>query len=229
MRVLVGTCGWTYMNARKYFGNGWKAQFPNKLAAYASLFETVEVNSTFYNLPLPETARRWRKAVPDDFIFNVKMHRSLTHERPFEPSDILEKFFEIAEILRAEIVLIQTPKSFKDTEGNIKKVENFLSTLPTKFKYALELRGWDIGNVLKLGHIVVVDPFATSPPPQKEAYFRLHGSPPGERMYYYKYTTEDLQKLKEIVLNGSWEKIWVFFNNVWMYDNALEFRRMLHG
>ncbi len=229
MEVIVGTCGWTYLNARKLFGNGWKAKFPNKLAAYASLFDAVEVNSTFYSLPLEETARRWRKVVPESFIFTVKMHRSITHEQPFEPSELLEKFFNIARVLRAEIVLIQAPKSFKFSEENRKKVEDFLSTLPGEFKYALELRGWDVKQVRALGHIVVVDPFATPPPTQEEAYFRLHGAPPGERMYYYKYTEEDLRKLKALVLEGPWKKAWVFFNNIWMYDNALQFKAMLYG
>jgi uncharacterized protein YecE (DUF72 family) len=49
------------------------------LAHYASVFDTVEVNATFYRLPKVDTVRGWAEEVPDGFLFAVKASRYLTH------------------------------------------------------------------------------------------------------------------------------------------------------
>ena len=49
------------------------------LRYYASLFDTVEVNSTFYRLPKPAAVANWIADTPDDFVFAVKASRYLTH------------------------------------------------------------------------------------------------------------------------------------------------------
>jgi len=225
--VRIGTCGWGYLDAKKYFGENWKARFSSKLQAYAQLFDTVEVNSTFYRLPRRSTAEKWRKEVPDEFTFTVKMWRVITHEKRFDSvENETEAFLIIARALHAPIILIQTPKSFKQTETNVKKVIDYLSTLPPSFTYALELRGWEYSGVFA-PWVWVVDPFATEPPEQDVYYFRLHGAPPGARMYYYRYTDADLEQLAKIVLSLPSDDVWIFFNNIWMYDDALRFKEVL--
>ncbi|MDN5358735.1 MAG: hypothetical protein PWP76_578 [Candidatus Diapherotrites archaeon] len=223
--MRVGTCGWGYFRP-KTFGI---TEYSSVLEAYSRLFDTVEVNSTFYRIPRASTAERWRKEVPDDFVFTVKMYRDVTHEKRFENvEEETEKILEVAKALRAPIILIQTPKSFKQTEENKRKVLGYLSTLPKTFRYALELRGWTWNDKFA-EWIWVVDPFAEKPVEQEEHYFRLHGKPPGERMYHYKYTDADLTRLKELVLSLNTDNVWVMFNNVWMYEDALRFKGMLDG
>ena len=223
----IGTCGWGYMNARALVGEDWKERYKSKLQAYSALFDCVEVNSTFYRLPRPSTVEKWRREVPPDFVFTVKMWRRITHEKRFvDVGEDLEAFLRIARALRAPIVLIQTPRSFKQTPENEKLVLDFLSTLPADFSYALELRGWKRTERFD-PWIWVVDPFASPPPEQEVQYFRLHGSPPGDRMYYYKYTNADLQRLADLVLSLDSRDIWVFFNNVWMYEDALRFKEVI--
>jgi uncharacterized protein YecE (DUF72 family) len=162
-------------------------------------------------------------------VFAVKMYRGVTHEKRFKNvEEETERTLDVAEALRAPIILIQTPKSFKQTEENEKKVLDYLSTLPNTFRYALELRGWTWKERFA-EWIWVIDPFAAKPVDQEEYYFRLHGKPPGERMYHYKYTDADLERLKELVLSLNTENIWVFFNNVWMYEDALRLKGMLNG
>jgi Uncharacterized conserved protein len=56
-------------------------------------------------------------------------------------------------------------------------------------------------------------------------YFRLHGSPPGKRMYRYTYTEEDLKRLHEKCMDFS--QICVLFNNYTMYEDALRFMKMI--
>ncbi len=225
--MRIGTCGWGYLNAKKYFGSDWKTRFTSKLQAYAQLFDCVEVNSTFYRLPRTSTAKRWREEVPDSFVFTVKMWRTITHEKRFQHvEEETEAFLTIARTLRAPIILIQTPKSFRQTEENEHLVLEYLSTLPSTFSYALELRGWKYASRFS-SWIWVVDPFAASPPEQDTYYFRLHGAPPGSKMYYYQYTDADLEKLANIVLSLPSDDVWIFFNNIWMYDDALRFKEVV--
>jgi len=154
------------------------------------------------------------------------MYRGVTHEKRFlDVDDLLDPFFRVVRALDAPIVLIQTPRSFRQTDENIRRVVDFLSILPPDIGYALELRGWTYDERFS-DWIWVVDPFAEQPPEQDEYYFRLHGSPPGQRMYRYRYSDADLQWLKNFVstLSGT---VWIFFNNVWMYEDALRFKEMI--
>ncbi len=224
--IRVGTCGWGFLRPKKMGIQ----DYSSTLNAYAQLFDVVEVNYTFYRIPRVDTAKRWRKEVPKEFTFTVKAYKGITHEKRFENCDEdVEKTLQIAKILNAPIVLFQTPKSFKQTAENERKILEFLSTLPKGFKYALELRGWQWSDVFR-EWIWVVDPFAQSPPEQREYYFRLHGAPPGNRMYHYMYTDDDLRWLAgEIKALGKDAEVWVFFNNIWMYEDALRFKELLEG
>ena len=77
--VHVGCSGWQYKDWRN--GAFYPPKLPQRrwLEHYASVFDTVEVNSTFYRLAKPEAVARWATQVPDDFIFSVKASRYLTH------------------------------------------------------------------------------------------------------------------------------------------------------
>jgi uncharacterized protein YecE (DUF72 family) len=76
-RIVVGTSSW----ADPGFVEEW---YPPDLPArerlpwYAEHFEAVEVNSTFYAVPAPDTVARWAEQTPDDFTFDVKLHRLLS-------------------------------------------------------------------------------------------------------------------------------------------------------
>jgi uncharacterized protein YecE (DUF72 family) len=76
-RVVIGTSSW----ADPGFVEEWyPAELParDRLSWYAERFEAVEVNSTFYAVPSPRTVRSWATATPDDFAFDVKLHRLLS-------------------------------------------------------------------------------------------------------------------------------------------------------
>ena len=221
--MRIGTCGWGFFRP-KQFGI---QTYSSVLEAYSQLFDTVEVNYTFYRIPRESTAERWRKSVPENFVFTLKMFRGITHEKRFAGTEEeTEKILRVANILKAPVILIQTPKSFKQTKDNEKKVLDYLSTLDKRYRYALELRGWKWREVFS-DWVWVTDPFAEKPPEQEEYYFRLHGKPPGTRMYHYRYTESDLRWLKEFVSSLDTEKQWMFFNNVWMYEDALRFKAMV--
>ena len=73
-RIVIGTSSW----ADPGFVAEWypKGLAPaEQLPYYAERFEAVEVNSTFYAVPAPQTVRRWAQVTPDGFTFDVKLHR----------------------------------------------------------------------------------------------------------------------------------------------------------
>ncbi len=77
-RVLVGTCNWA--DHAPFYPKGLAPT--ERLGHYAALFPIVEVDSSFYGIPSPRSTQRWAETTPDDFVFNVKAHRSMTgHER----------------------------------------------------------------------------------------------------------------------------------------------------
>ena len=90
--VCVGCSGWQY---RQWSGIFYPPELPQRLRLeyYATRFETVEVNNSFYKLPTKGRMTDWRNRVPDDFRFAVKASRYLTHmkrlqtpEAPLEPA-----------------------------------------------------------------------------------------------------------------------------------------------
>ena len=74
----VGCSGWNYPHWR---GSVYPEGVPQSrwLEHYATLFDTVEVNATFYRLPKRETVRHWIDATPEGFVFSIKASRYLTH------------------------------------------------------------------------------------------------------------------------------------------------------
>src|SRR5262245_34218864 len=99
-RARVGCSGWLYKDWRGAF---YPHTLPQRswLSYYAGMFDTVELNGTFYRLPDAAKFAAWRTAVPGDFLFAVKASRFLTHmKRLNEPVEPLQRLFERARRLR---------------------------------------------------------------------------------------------------------------------------------
>lgn len=109
--MLVGTSGFAYLHwARAFYPDGLPQR--DRLAYYARLFRTVELNVTFYRLPDRATFEAWRDQVPDDFVFALKASRYLTHiDRLRDPRRPVEELMERAGGLgnRLGPVLLQLP------------------------------------------------------------------------------------------------------------------------
>lgn len=65
-------------------GTGTKAPKFDELAYYAERFDTVEINSSFYGTPTPETTTGWAARTPKDFEFSLKLYQKFTHPRMFK-------------------------------------------------------------------------------------------------------------------------------------------------
>lgn len=114
--VHVGCSGWNY---KAWRGEMYPPGLPARcwLERYAEMFDTVEVNTTFYRLISREAAQRWVEQTPQKFSFAVKASRYLTHvKRLLNIRDGLSRFYERIEPLmeagRLGPVLWQLPETF---------------------------------------------------------------------------------------------------------------------
>jgi uncharacterized protein YecE (DUF72 family) len=140
----VGCSGWNYKT--------WRAAFYPKglpvdrwLEFYASHFDTVEINNTFYRLPDRSTFAMWRRHVPKHFLFAVKASRFLTHmKRLREPEEPLARLFGRAAALGPQMgpVLYQLPGHFT---LDLERLDAFLEALPKtsggrRIRHVMEFR-----------------------------------------------------------------------------------------
>jgi len=236
--VRVGTCG-----------------FPIRRERILRELDAVEIQSTFYRVPRVESAETLREQAPDRFVFCVKAWQGITHPptsptyrraRLSVPEELRDRYggfrtseevmegyarlIEYARALDAAVLLFQTPRSFGPSEEHEERAVGFLHMASREMRVAWEPRGWPeeaVRRVIRRVWVVhVVDPFADRPVTRKEVYFRLHGSPPGDRRYYHNYSRRDLAALRRFVGDRHGH---VFFNNITMFDDAVSFREMLSG
>ena len=149
------------------------------------------------------------------------------------------KVLEIAEALKASTIVLQLPPRLELNESTYEAMSKFFSEIDRSGHFiAVEPRNktWDENRGLmaklfeKFNLIHCVDIFKRKPLDTGEAYYiRLHGLN-GELNYKYKYTDEDLLRLKNMVLNlyDKGKRIYVLFNNVYMFEDALRFKKMLN-
>ena len=135
----VGCSGWEYKH--------WKGDFyPDSLPRqrwfehYATVFDTVEINNSFYRLPQKQTMKGWRHQAPVGFIYAVKASRYLTHMRKLkDPADPLALLFDRARELGPHLgpVLYQLPPRWKP---DLVRLEEFLREVPRDVRQVIEFR-----------------------------------------------------------------------------------------
>jgi uncharacterized protein YecE (DUF72 family) len=139
MPAFIGTSGFSYKEWKKNF---YPSDLPESrfLSYYASRFNGVEIDSTFYRLPTEKTLDAWREATPEGFRFAIKASQKITHrERLVVPSEALTYLLGALPRLgeKLGVVLYQLPPFFKKDLG---RLESFLATLPPSPRSAFEFR-----------------------------------------------------------------------------------------
>jgi uncharacterized protein YecE (DUF72 family) len=241
--IRVGCCGWSYLNTEDFRGQ-FKKRFSSKLQAYAQLFDLVEINSTFYRTPRVSTAQKWleeARAVNENFGFTVKAYQGITHLHRFREESIplFEQVREICLALNAQVILFQSPASFRPTGENIQAMKSFFRNIDRSGHcFAWEPRGtwYDNTKIIEevcaeLNLLHCVDPLRNDPlyfGKESAAYFRLHGFGKPS-MYHYKFSEPELRKLRDILvaLRECAHRCYVLFNNVSCYEDALQFGTMM--
>jgi uncharacterized protein YecE (DUF72 family) len=212
-----------------------KYQFPpayqnsSRLSYYATFFNSIEVNSSFYKIPKPATIRRWVASVGPNFRFVFKLIREVTHCKDLNfDSSYITKFMET--IAHAEnkkgCLLIQFPPSL--TNANMGQLDNLLHLVSVSntdhlWKVAVEFRNksWyneDVYNILCAHHATLVRhdiPKSATPSINLDAdfiYVRFHG-PTGNYggSYTDAFLSEYASYIREWVADG--KTVYIYFNN----------------
>lgn len=137
--IRVGLSGWKYPSWRGVFYPHGLRQ-TDELAYAAKLFDTIEINGTFYALQRPELFASWRDSVPDDFVFAVKGSRFITHMKKLKGVETaLANFFASGVLALGDKLgpfLWQLPERLSYDEA---RLEGFLTLLPRDTEAAAEL------------------------------------------------------------------------------------------
>jgi uncharacterized protein YecE (DUF72 family) len=242
-QVSLGTSGWSY---KEWIGPFYSKEDKSMLRAYVKIFNTVEIDSTFYRYPSKGMVMGWARYTPEGFVFTAKLPQIITHEKKLglngDVEDDLEKFVDVMEPLwlggKLGCILIQLPPRFIYQP---KETESFFKLLPTNVRFAVEFRDhswmreatWALLEKFKVAYTIVDEPLLA---PEVHvtsniAYFRWHGR--GTRPWYnYRYKTEELEpwipKLQETTRKV--DKVFGYFNNHYhgyAVENCLQVLKML--
>jgi uncharacterized protein YecE (DUF72 family) len=238
--VRIGCSGWNYAHWReRVYPKG----LPPKrwLEYYATLFDTVEINSTFYRLPTVSAVQGWVEQTPPDFLLTVKASRYLTHIRRLADLDSgVRRFYERIEPLvrspKLGPVLWQLPPTFK---RNDERLASALATLPTG-RHAFEFRepSWYVDEVYGLLRrhgvaLVIPDshkyPFRALELTADWTFVRFHHGSRGRRG---NYSDRELEEWAERI--AAWRDggndVYAYFNNDWegfAVKNGLKLKELL--
>jgi uncharacterized protein YecE (DUF72 family) len=183
------------------------------------------------------SSRTWRKSNVKIVGTKAKRYGSLKPTR--ENLDAWLLTVDVCHGLKAKTCLIQCPASFEPSRENVRNLTSFFQRIDREgLVIGWEPRGrWSeqpklIAKLCKeLDLIHVVDLLTVSPALVGHAgYVRLHGLGKREQNYRYKYSDDELKTLSQKLSNLSsqgMERIYLFFNNINMLDDALRFKNLL--
>jgi uncharacterized protein YecE (DUF72 family) len=237
--VRIGCSGWNYRDWREtVYPKGLPAR--RWLEHYATIFDTVEVNNTFYRLPSRSAVEAWAKETPSSFLFAVKSSRYLTHmKRLTDMGQGVNRFYERIEPLVAAKklgpVLWQLPGNFIRDDD---RLASALEQLP-RGRHCFEFRhpSWFTDEVYALLRrhrvaLVIGDhperPFQTHELTASWTFIRFHYGSRGRKGNYS--STELASWRRRIARWRSSVEVYAYFNNDWnayAVRNALELRKGL--
>lgn len=244
MRILIGTSGWNYKEWVGPFYDDYEKQF----SYYSEVFQTVEIDSTFYSFPSLSFMNGLSRVAPKDFKFSMKIPKDITHKESLDIKkgalEDLSKFLRLIQPLKESgklgALLMQLPPKGKGEL--LENFTSFISNLDTnKYNFVVEFRdkSWIQEETFKIlrnyniGYCIVDEPLL---PPVLEvtsnlAYIRWHGRG-GRPWYYYEYREDELKDWKEKIDNikDKAEVLYGYFNNHfrgYAPKNALQMLRTL--
>jgi len=222
--VRIGCSGWNYAHWReRVYPKGLPAR--RWLEYYATLFDTVEVNTTFYRLPARSAVAGWVEQTPKSFLFTVKASRYLTHiKRLTDMESGVARFYERIEPLvesgKLGPVLWQLPANFR---RNDERLASALEHVP-QGRHCFEFRheSWFADDVYALlrerGVALVIGdnperPFQTHELTADWTFIRFHY---GRRGRGGNYSERELEEWRARI--AAWRSkvdVYAYFNNDW--------------
>jgi uncharacterized protein YecE (DUF72 family) len=236
-RHYVGCSGWVY---RDWRGVVYPEELPQRrwFGHYATMFDTVELNATFYRMPPVSTVDRWAAQAPLGFVYAVKLGSFGSHRMKLrDASRWLPNHVERVERLgpSAGPTLVQLPPRWR---RNAERLDEFLSAAPERLRWAVELRepSWlhdDVFGVLhRHGAALCIHDLLADHPWERTTdwtYLRFHGPDALAHKYWGRYTGRRLRPVAERL--GRWleegNDVYAYFNND-HEGNAVLDARWLH-
>jgi uncharacterized protein YecE (DUF72 family) len=241
-RVRIGCSGWNYASWRNDF-------YPPRTPAsrwlehYATIFDTVEVNSTFYRLAKRDAVARWVEQTPPEFCFAVKASRYLTHmKRLTDVGQGVQRFYDpimpLVEAGKLGPVLWQLPGDFKRDDAKLGALLNALGDHPPS-RHCFEFRhpSWFAEEIYEQlrwhdAALVIGDRKGLDFQPHEIigdwTFVRFHFGHRGRRG---NYSNSELAEWADRLRAWSEHtRIWAYFNNDWEIfapRNAVTLRRLL--
>jgi uncharacterized protein YecE (DUF72 family) len=140
--IRIGTQGWSYPD---WIGNFYPPASKQEdcLPFYAGVFDTVELDTTFYHPPKPSIVRSWARHTPPTFRFTAKVPQIITHgARLVRMGEQLGAFAKALEPLGERLgpLLVQMPAEFEHDAGTAGVLDRFLAAAPAGVRLAVEFR-----------------------------------------------------------------------------------------
>lgn len=235
-----GTSGLVLPITKRLFPPGF--QDKSRLTYYASLVNSIEINSSFYKVPMASTVQKWAAEVPVSFQFTFKLWREITHTKQlaFNQQDV-ERFMQVIANAgpKKGCLLVQFPPSVKIDK--VQQVQSLLQCITQideqhEWKIAVEFRdaAWYQESVYEMlqqyGASMVLHDKRSVATPMVEGeasfvYLRFHG-PGGD----YRGTYEDDFLYEYAQYIKAWQEdgktVFVYFNNT--MGNAIQNLRTLN-
>ena len=240
--LRIGCSGWNYAGWKNEVYDGRPAR--EWLALYAQLFDTVEVNTTFYRLPSRDAVANWERTVPPGFLFTIKMSRYVTHIKRLTDLGLgLQRFYErIEPLLRSPKLgplLWQLPPNFARDDARLRAA---LARFPRGQRHCIEFRHptWFVeetydalrehGVALVIGDRPEVKTFQTQVFTADWTFVRFHYGSRGRRGNYSETELQEwaarFREWREQI------EVLAYFNNDWevfAVRNALRMKELLAG
>lgn len=228
--LRIGCSGWSY---RDWRGVVYPEGLPQRrwFEHYQQLFDTVELNATFYRLPAVSTVEGWAAAAKPGFVFAVKLGSFGSHRMKLrDAGSWLPNHLDRAERLGAHLgpTLVQLPPRWKRDAA---RLDEFLSVAPRRLRWAVELRepSWldeEVLDVLRRhGAALCLHDLLPDHPAELTAdwtYVRFHGPDAVAEPYHGRYGPRRLRPWADRI--GSWlddgVDVFAYFNNDW-HGNAV--------
>jgi uncharacterized protein YecE (DUF72 family) len=213
--ILLGTSGFSYDD---WVGTVYPAGLRRDqwLPYYATEFNTVELNVTYYRVPSPRTVEGWVRRTPEGFVFSVKANSGLTHDREDPDFEGFRKgIAPLIEAGRLACVLAQFPYSFHPSDasrGYLLRVREGMGELPVVVEFRDSAWATDdtfgLLEELHFGYCCVDEPRLKGlmPPIARAtgpvAYVRFHGRNAAQwwdheqayQRYDYTYRDDELRE-----------------------------------
>jgi uncharacterized protein YecE (DUF72 family) len=227
--IYIGTSGWSYPAfTEKLYKQ--KMSSLDQLTVYSSVFNSVEINYSFYHVPKSQSFKNWFSTTPERFVFSVKLNRLFTHESKLrlagDTAETLGKFLQNAGELqhKFKILLVQIPptlqsdpallKDFLEAISGISKNMRFVPSMAFEFRHQTWFNEKTYSLLRTYQASLVISQSSVHPERHlvlsNLLYLRLHGP---EKLFDSSYSAEQLKFWADFIKVRPDAQSYIYFNN----------------